>query len=124
MTFVDSSALYAVLDHDDARSTSERLLRSAEILVTHNYVLVETAALVQSRLGMAAGALQDPILPVLRVYWVSESDHQTALEVMVAADRRRLSLVDCTSFLIMRSRGVGNVFCFDKHFQEQGFTLI
>ena len=130
MTFIDTSALYAVLDRDDdnhltARNTWARLLRSSEVLLTHNYVLVETAALLQSRLGMpAVRALQDRIMPVLRVYWVTESDHQTAMEVVVAADRRRLSLVDCTSFLTMRARGVVDVFCFDKHFEEQGFNFV
>ena len=52
MIFVDTSALYAVLDRDDAnhtvaRDTWESLLRSSQRLLTHNYVLLETAALVQ-----------------------------------------------------------------------------
>jgi predicted nucleic acid-binding protein len=54
--FVDTSALYAVLDRDDenhavARTTWERLLRSSNVLLTHNYVLLETVALAQSRLA-------------------------------------------------------------------------
>jgi uncharacterized protein len=130
MVFVDTSALYAVLDRDDdnhatARTTWERLLRSSDVLLTHNYVLLETVALVQSRLGMpAVRSFHERIIPILQVYWVKESDHGTAIEMMIAADRRRLSLVDCTSFLTMRSHTVSDVFCFDKHFEEQGFTLV
>lgn len=130
MIFVDTSALYAVLDRDDdnhpvARTTWERLVRSSDVLLTHNYVLVETSALVQSRLGMAAlRAFQERIVPILHVYWVTESDHATAIGVAVAANRRQLSLVDCTSFLAMKSHAVSDVFCFDKHFEEQGFNLL
>ncbi len=75
MTFVDMSALYAVLDRDDAnhdvaRQTWDRLLQSPEALMTHNYVLVETAAIVQNRLGMpAVRAFQERIVPILQVHW-------------------------------------------------------
>ena len=130
MIFVDTSALYAVLDRDDdnhpvARTTWERLVRSSDVLLAHNYVLVETSALVQSRLGMAAlRAFQERIVPILHVYWVTESDHATAIGVAVAANRRQLSLVDCTSFLTMKSHALSDVFCFDKHFEEQGFNLL
>jgi predicted nucleic acid-binding protein len=130
MTFVDTSALYAVLDRDDAnhpaaRQTWERLIRSSEPLLTHNYVLVETAALVQNRLGIAAlRAFQDRCIPVLQIHWLTEAEHATAMEMTLAADRRRLSLVDCASFLTMRSHAISDVFCFDKHFAEQGFKPI
>jgi predicted nucleic acid-binding protein len=130
MIFTDTSALYAIVDRDDenhvaARNTWERLLRSSQTLLTHNYVLVETAALVQTRLGMTALRLvQERIIPVLRVYWITESHHRIAIEMAVAADRRKLSLVDCVSFLTMRSHGVSDAFCFDKHFAEQGFSIL
>ena len=48
-------------------------------------------------------------------------DHDKAL---LTADRRHLSIVDCTSFEIMRKQGIEKVFCFDKHFKEQGFDPI
>ena len=130
MIFVDTSALYAILDRDDenhavARNTWERLLRSSQTLFTHNYVLVEIAALVQNRLGMPAlRVVQERITPVLWVYWITESDHRTAVEMAVAADRHKLSLVDCVSFLTMRSHSVSDAFSFDKHFSEQGFTIL
>ena len=62
-TFVDTSALYAVLDADDERHTAagaqwDRLLAGREALHTTNYVLVETTALLQSRIGM--GETQRP----------------------------------------------------------------
>ena len=37
---------------------------------------------------------------------------------------RQLSLVDCTSFVVMRQIGIDDVFAFDRHFAEQGFTVL
>ena len=43
---------------------------------------------------------------------------------MLAAARKKLSLVDCVSFQIMRQQGVRAAFCFDSHFREQGFDVL
>lgn len=125
--FVDTSAFYAVLDRDDAfhgvaRETWTRLLGDDERLVTNNYVVLECYALIQNRLGMEAlRAFSDDVLPVIRVLWVSEEEHHGAAQAVLAAGRRDLSLVDCTSFLIMRAAAIRTAFAFDRHFAEQGF---
>ncbi|HUI58554.1 MAG TPA: PIN domain-containing protein [Bryobacteraceae bacterium] len=125
--FVDTSALYAVFDHDDANHSRAKAvwaewLHEDTVLVTNNYVLVETTALLQHRLGVAAvRALHEDVVPVLQVDWVSEEQHRTGAEAMLAAARRKLSLVDCVSFQTMRRHGLRIAFCFDAHFREQGF---
>ena len=130
MVFVDTSALYAVLDRNDenhgkAAKAWARLLTSAVPLFTHNYVLVETAALAQHRLGIPAlRAVHERMIPVLQIYWVHESHHRTATEMVMTTGRRKLSLVDCVSFVVMREHGVADAFCFDNHFREQGFRSI
>lgn len=127
--FVDTSAFFAVLDADDANHLAakhswEELLRQEEILVSTSYVLVETLALLQNRLGMAAvRAFQETIVPLLQVEWVDSSLHRAGVSALLVADRRQLSLVDCVSFEVMRSLGLTNVFAFDSHFVEQGFLL-
>jgi uncharacterized protein len=94
MVFVDTSAIYAVLDRDDenhgpAATTWERLLTSAVPMLTHNYELVETAALVQHRLGVAAlRAVHENMAPVLRIEWVRESQHRIAMEMVIMAGGR------------------------------------
>lgn len=127
--FLDTSALLAVLDADEASHLRadaiwRRLIGERSPLVTTNYVLVETVALAQSRLGLeATRALQQDVVPILRVLWVTEELHQTAMTALVTAGRRRLSLVDCVSFEVMRREGLHQAFAFDRHFSEQGFEL-
>ena len=128
--FVDTSALYALLDADDRFHTAARaawsdLVAADDPLLTSNYVLVETFALVQRRLGMnAVRACADRLLPVIDVAWVEQEDHRNALAGVVAAGRRDLSLVDFASFVVMRRDGLRTAFTFDPHFAEQGFDAV
>jgi predicted nucleic acid-binding protein len=36
---------------------------------------------------------------------------------------KRISLVDCMSFIVMRRGGIERVLAFDPDFQDQGFTI-
>lgn len=47
-----------------------------------------------------------------------------AVGAMLTASRRRLSLVDCTSFEAMRHKKITKAFAFDQHFVEQGFEIV
>lgn len=128
--FVDTSALYAILDADDdqhSRAEAEwrRLVRGVSGLLTTSYVLVETTALVQHRLGMeAVDVLEQDIRPVLRVEWIDEALHATGVASMLAAGRRGLSLVDCVSFSVMARAGLREAFAFDDHFAARGFSCL
>jgi len=128
--FVDTSALYAVLDRDDdhharAATTWEQLLDQVSDLLTTNYVLLEVSVLLQNRLGLAAlRTFYEAIAPLLRVDWIVDQQHKEAVGAVLAAGRKKLSIVDCVSFESMRQHGVRSVFCYDRHFREQGFDTI
>jgi uncharacterized protein len=127
---VDTSALFALLDADDgnhrrARAHLETLLADGGALLTHEYVLVETIALVQRRLGL--GPLRrflDDLLPLIDVAWVDEALHLEAREALLAAGQRQVSLVDRVSFLVMRRHGVRRAFAFDADFGAAGFEVV
>ena len=127
--FVDTSALYALLDRDDDRHPEAsriwaHLLESGASLWTHSYVLVETFALVQRRLGPeAVRALHYDLLPVLDVVWVDEELHRLAAEALIASGSRSVSLVDRVSFILMRRRGLRTAFAFDEDFSQEGFVM-
>ncbi len=67
--FIDTSAFYALLDRTDEHHLKagrewNRILDVNYTLVTSNYILVETLALVQGRLGMeAVRRFQEDIFP-------------------------------------------------------------
>jgi predicted nucleic acid-binding protein len=128
--FIDTSALFAVLDADDqnhqrAKKVWLDLLAQDIELVCTNYILLETFALVQRRLGIdATRALQQDVVPVLHVEWVRQASHTAAATALLIAARRQLSLVDCVSFETMRRLGLQRAFTFDRHFADQGFECI
>ncbi|HYN47648.1 MAG TPA: PIN domain-containing protein [Candidatus Nanopelagicales bacterium] len=128
--FVDTSAFFALLDADDAhRGRARTHLQDAQAagvdLLTHEYVVVETTALVQRRLGLEAlRRFVDDLLPLVEVAWVDEALHGEAREALLAAGRRNVSLVDWTSFLVMRRHGVRRAFTFDPGFRAEGFEVV
>jgi predicted nucleic acid-binding protein len=130
VTLVDTSALYAFLDrrdanHATARATFELLLGSGDGLVTHGYAVVETCALVQRRLGaLAVRSLFDDLLPVIDTWPVDEETHRLAVAALLGSGSRTVSLVDWTSFTLMRGRGVDRAFAFDADFDHHGFPTI
>ncbi len=125
--FVDTSGFYAMLDADDAHHPAaqaewDQLLLSETVLVTSSYVLVETLALMQHRLGLDAVRLfHAEVFPLLRVEWVEGGLHESGLAGVLGARRTKLSVVDCVSFAVMRRLGLRDVFTFDTHFKEQNF---
>jgi predicted nucleic acid-binding protein len=57
------------------------------------------------------------------VHWVTKEEHERAAAALLVADRRRLSLVDCVSFEVMRRLDVRECLAFDQYFVEQGFVV-
>jgi predicted nucleic acid-binding protein len=128
--FVDTSAFLAIIDRADrfhpmGLETWVRLLSEDIDLITSNYIVLETTALIQHRLGLEAVALfyQD-ILPVFHLEWISPNLHWRAVGALLGARRRGISLVDYTSFELMREIGIRTAFSFDRHFAEQGFAVL
>ena len=127
MIFLDTSVIYALADRADpnhlrAKEMFASALQAGEDLLTHSYVLVESAALLQSRLGLSAALRFLDESQSFRVHWVTPRDHQEAIQLLRERGRRGLSLVDCVSFVVMRRHGVSTYLAFDEDFAREGFT--
>src|SRR4051812_15287384 len=126
---VDSSALFAVLasrdsHHEAAQDWFVSAGSDIEHLLTHNYVVLESSALVRSRLGaVAMQSLFEDVLPVVEVVFVDEPMHRAAVAACLA-NPGGPSLVDRVSYLVMRHRGVRRAFAFDKDFERAGFETV
>lgn len=124
---VDTSALFALLDRRDAHHAEAAAFWSNpddEDLVTHAYVVIESVALVRSRLGAdAAAALVDELLPAMRVEMVDRPLHDAAL-----ADFRRIgggtSLVDRTTLAFAARHGIARAFAFDADLVAEGLARV
>lgn len=128
--FVDTSALYALLvrtedGHAEVGAAFRGFLEGGRPLVTSNYVLLETVALLQYRIGLApVHDLEHALVPLLTCRWVDESLHRRGMERLFRTDRRRLSLVDCTSFVLMDAEGIDEALALDRNFAAAGFRVI
>ena len=128
MIFLDTSAIYATADladpnHVSAAAALSAILAAGEELLTHNYVLLESIALLQARLGLAAARTFARDWSRFVVEWVDEGLHAAAVQELEASDRRRVSLVDHVSFLVMKRHAVRSAFAYDPHFTDAGFRL-
>jgi len=128
--FWDTSALYAFLVAEDQRHAAASAIFNTfsartTALVSSSFVVQETVALLQARIGIpAVRRFVHAVQPMLEVVWVDAAIHARAIAALLAAGHRHVSLTDWTSFEVMRERGIEAAFAFDPHFEEQGFILL
>ncbi len=124
---VDTSALFALLDRRDAHHVAAVAFWTDpddEDLVTHAYVVIESVALVWSRLGPAGVvALVDDLLPAIRVEMVDRPLHETSL-----ADLRQIgggtSLVDRVTLAFAARHGIERAFAYDADLAVAGLAPV
>ena len=128
--FADTSAFYALLDRSDkhhkaASALWPNLLDINITLLTTNYVVSETMALLQNRIGFEAANLWcKDILGTLDVLWIDTETHERGFALWLNLGRRGLSFVDCVSFVTMHQHEIEKAFCFKQHFSDHGFELL
>ena len=128
--FVDTSGAYALLDRSDpvhqaAKAAFLTAERERWPLLTTNYVVHESWALIQPRLGWdATDAWRDKLVARCEVVWVDERLHALGEARCRQARERRLSLTDCVSLEVMKQRGVETYIGADEHFERAGFRAL
>jgi predicted nucleic acid-binding protein len=128
--FIDTSAFIALIVSDDefhlaAANLFKEAAQSDEKLFTSNYVLLETVFLLQREIGLpAVNDFRKLMLPLVIVIWVDEKINNDCLNNLIAAEKRKISLTDYSSFYILDSYKIDRVFTFDKHFKEKGYQIL
>jgi uncharacterized protein len=133
--FVDTSIWYAAADKSDAsNSRAKAVLSAGEPLVTTDHVLVETWTLIRYRLGRPAA---ERFWEGLRsgaatIETVGAADLDTAWEIGRSYRDQDFSIVDRTSFAVMRRLGIERAASLDDDFaifrygpnRRRAFTVV
>jgi predicted nucleic acid-binding protein len=128
--FADTSAFYALLvrtdsAHEPVRSSFGRLVEERRPIWTTSFVIVETMALLQHRIGLAAARdFDEDVLPVVRIRWVDDALYRLGTDRLWREDRRQVSLVDAVSFAFMKHQGLRVALAVDPHFAAAGFEVV
>ncbi len=132
--FVDTSAFAALADKNDdnyARAVSFNQQMQGRILVSTNYVLDELHTLLLLNAGYPKAVSFKTKLDVLmakrllRIVWVSEAIAQDAWDIFERFNTdKQWSFTDCTSYVVMKQHRLTEVFTFDHHFSQMGFTRL
>jgi uncharacterized protein len=125
---VDTSAVYALIDRDDANHRkATAILRSFPrrglTPVLSNFIVAESHALLLSRLEPQAARdwLLKQIWPIEPITPVDESK---AREIIQRYEDKTFSYTDATSFALMERLELKEAFAFDVHFRQYGLKLL
>jgi hypothetical protein len=132
--FVDTGAWIGVAvtrdrQHQAAAAEARALAERHTPLLTTNYVLTETYTRIRYDDGHDKALAFDTLIREmvrrrqLMIAWITTPIHEEALQVFRRYADQEFSVVDCTSFVVARRRGIRDVFGFDGHFATMGFRL-
>jgi predicted nucleic acid-binding protein len=128
---VDSSAYYAYINRKSEHYTRavgifEELASTRRHLITTNFIVAETHALVLNRLGrdIAARILTWIDDSTTRIIPVTEEDEKRAREIIFTQTDKDYTLADATSFAVMERYRIETAFTLDRHFVRFGFAVI
>jgi uncharacterized protein len=117
--FVDTSMWYAAADRSDAsNSRAKAVLSGGEPLITTDHIVVETWTLIRHRLGRrpAERFWEGIRLGAATMEPVGMADLDSAWEIGKSYRDQDFSIVDRTSFAVMRRLGIERAASLDDHF--------
>lgn len=131
--FVDTSAWIAFLDSDDNYHEKVNNFVRASIgktkLITSDYVIYETITYLNCSLK-SPDLAKDFYLNIMNTSGVeiititSQNAEKSLEDYLFKYVDKNLSVVDATSFLIMKKFNVEYVLSLDKHFRQVGFSSV
>ncbi|MGO8759850.1 MAG: type II toxin-antitoxin system VapC family toxin [Terracidiphilus sp.] len=122
--FVDTSIWYAAVDSSDRdNNRAKAILKSDEPLVISDLILVEAWMLLSRRLGREVaerfwGGLRES---AVAIETVGPADLEAAWQIGISWRDQDFSIVDCTSFAVMRRLGIERAASLDDHFAVYRF---
>ena len=130
--FVDTSAWLALINksdaaHQRAKKARDALLKDDMQFVVTNFVMVEIAN------ALSRVAHKETAVKLINFIETSENIEIVEIDRKLYKEAWRAystyvdkdwSLTDCTSFEVMKERGITQAFTTDKHFEQAGFYVL
>lgn len=129
MIFVDTSAWFAVVDENDKDhiiANSQFKTKSSAKFITSNLVIIESLGWLRYKRGKSqAVKLGERLLysPDILIERVGRADEVKSWKLFQKLDGRGVSMIDCTSFAVMRRLKIKEAFAFDEDFKNLGFKV-
>lgn len=126
--FVDTWALLALINRDDARhaeavALGRRLSDEGRPLLTTAWVFTEflgAAARAPLRALAVESIRRASNSPRMEVVPAGQEDWRRGFDLYEARTDKSWSLVDCLSILVCQARNITDVFTADRHFEQAG----
>lgn len=132
--FVDTSGWGNLVDQSQPyHSLMVQLYRLAKQekrkLITSNYVITEVVALFTNPLKISRHNIIGFInslknSPFVQIIHINQEIDDQAWILLESRKDKEWSLVDCSSFIIMKKRNILEAFTNDKHFEQAGFIRL
>ncbi len=98
-------------------------------LITSNYVITEVVALLTSPLRIPRPKIISFVnslkqSPYVEIIHIDQEKDDEAWILLASREDKEWSLVDCSSFIIMKERGILEALTNDIHFEQAGFIRL
>ncbi len=132
--FVDTSGWASLADvsepfYQKAKTVYTAAIQNRQRFVTSNYVLAELVALMTSplrfhrpRIIEFVGSIKES--PFFDIIHIDEYLDTKAWELLTNRTDKNWSLVDCSSFVVMREHKIVESLTTDHHFEQAGFVRL
>jgi predicted nucleic acid-binding protein len=132
--FVDTAGWGQIVDpsqgmHSQAAAIYRTVRQERRGIITTNYILTELVALLTSPLRIPRPQIVAFIKglktsPYIEIAHVSAALDAQAWQLLTQRQDKTWSLVDCSSFVMMRDRGIIEALTTDHHFEQAGFVRL
>ena len=131
--FVDTAGWACIADkredfHAPASAIYRESGRQKRLLITTNWIITETVALLSSRrlprLQLIGFIETIKTAPLIEIVHITPELDEAAWQLLQDRPDKEWSLVDCASFVLMQKRGLREVLTTDHHFDQAGFVRL
>ncbi|WP_045211858.1 type II toxin-antitoxin system VapC family toxin [Desulfonatronovibrio magnus] len=115
--------------HKDAKGLMQQWYKDQTRVITTNYILSELVALFISPLRIPRPQQIQAIETIKTVGWIEiihidKQLNDKTWQFIKERDDKMWSLVDCSSFVVMKERQLSHGFTTDHHFEQAGFVRL